>query len=139
MESTVVWHFYTSSLFQTCFIVFVTYLLYSKTPKQVFFFNPIKYILTSFTTLYLLFYNYTFFRLTFKIYIFTGSLTKMALEGMMDASEDVENSPAMKQAEKSILDVQNVLSILLELVNQITLTLSTIAAGGEGGVLGKKI
>jgi len=68
---------------------------------------------------------------------FTGSLTKMALEGMMDASEDVENSPAMKQAEKSILDVQNVLSILLELVNQITLTLSTIAAGGEGGVLGK--
>ena len=56
---------------------------------------------------------------------------------MMDASEDVENSPAMKQAEKSILDVQNVLSILLELVNQITLTLSTIAAGGEGGVLGK--
>ena len=57
---------------------------------------------------------------------------------MMDASEDVENSPAMKQAEKSILDVQNVLSILLELVNQITLTLSTIAAGGEGGVLGEK-
>ena len=82
--------------------------------------------MTSFTTLYLLFYNYTFFRLTFKIYIFTGSLTKMALEGMMDASEDVENSPAMKQAEKSILDVQNVLSILLELVNQITLTLSTL-------------
>ena len=35
--NTVVWHFYYSSLFQTCFIVFVTYLLYSKTPKQVFF------------------------------------------------------------------------------------------------------
>ena len=31
------WHFYSSFLSQTCFIVFVTYLLYSKTPKQVFF------------------------------------------------------------------------------------------------------
>ena len=46
-------HFYSSSFFQTCCIVFVTYLLYSKTPKQVFFFNVI-HILTSFTTLVLL-------------------------------------------------------------------------------------
>ena len=44
-------------------------LLYSKTPKQVFF-NHIN-IFDTFTTLYLLFYNYTFFVLTSKI-IFTG-------------------------------------------------------------------
>ena len=37
MESTVVDISIPPSLLQTCFIVFVTYLLYSKTPKQVFF------------------------------------------------------------------------------------------------------
>ena len=42
-------------------------LLYSKTPKQVFF-NPIKYILTSFTHSVLLIINSTFFRLTSKNY-----------------------------------------------------------------------
>ena len=49
--------------FKPCFIVFVTYhLLFLKHPKQVLFFNPIKYILTSFThTLLYCFYNYTFF------------------------------------------------------------------------------
>ena len=31
------WHFYYSSLLQTCYIAIVTYLLYSKSPKQVFF------------------------------------------------------------------------------------------------------
>ena len=37
MESTVDFHLYSSSLFQTCFIVFVTYLLYSKiTPTSLF-------------------------------------------------------------------------------------------------------
>ena len=35
--------FYYSSLFQTYFIVFFTYLLYCKTPKQVIF-NVYKYI-----------------------------------------------------------------------------------------------
>ena len=36
-KSTCSLNFYSSSLFQTCFIGFVTYLLYSRTPKQVFF------------------------------------------------------------------------------------------------------
>ena len=36
-KALVDWHFYSSTLFPTCFIVFVTYLLYSKTPNQVFF------------------------------------------------------------------------------------------------------
>ena len=40
-----------------------------KQPKQVFF-NPIKYILTSFYHTLLLFCNFTFFRLTFKILYF---------------------------------------------------------------------
>jgi len=39
MESTVDFDFYSSSLLQTCFIVFGTFS--SKTPKQVFF-NPIN-------------------------------------------------------------------------------------------------
>ena len=37
MESTVDWHFYSSSLFQICFIVIVTFLLYSKTPQTSLF------------------------------------------------------------------------------------------------------
>ena len=41
---------YSSSLFQTCFIVIVTYLLYSKIPKTSLFFNPIKYIFDIFYT-----------------------------------------------------------------------------------------
>ena len=43
------WHFSSSSLLQTCFIVIDTYLLYFKTPKQVFF-NPNKYIFDIFFT-----------------------------------------------------------------------------------------
>ena len=72
-----------------------------------------------------------------------SSLTKMSLGGMMDSTpeehENVENSPQMRAAEKSVLDVQNVMSVVLELVNEITLTLSTIAAGGDGGVLGIRL
>ena len=44
------WHFYSSSLFQTCFTVFVAIYSISKTPKQVFF-NPIN-IFDIFYTLY---------------------------------------------------------------------------------------
>ena len=45
-------------------------LLYLKHPNKSFF-NPIKYILTSFTTLYLLFYNILFsFNVNFFIYSF---------------------------------------------------------------------
>ena len=55
MESTVVWHFYSSSLFQTCFIGIASFSSILKHPNKSFF-NPIKYILTSFTTLYLLFF-----------------------------------------------------------------------------------
>ena len=51
----------------------------------------------------------------------------------------VEASIAMTVARQSILDVQNVMSTLLDLMNDITLTLSTIVAGGEGGVLGIRI
>ena len=40
--------FYSSSFFQTCFIVFVTISSVPKHPTKSFF-NPIKYILTSFT------------------------------------------------------------------------------------------
>ena len=47
------WHFYSSSLLQTSFIVFFTFS--SKTPKQVFF-NPITiFDILYFTTLILLF------------------------------------------------------------------------------------
>ena len=60
MESTVVDISILPPSFKpvSLFLSRIYYIL--KTPKQVFF-NPIKYILTSFTTLYLLFYNYTFF------------------------------------------------------------------------------
>ena len=51
----------------------------------------------------------------------------------------VEASIAMTVARQSILYVQNVMSTLLDLMNDITLTLSTIVAGGEGGVLGIRI
>ena len=45
------------------FRCFCHVLLYSKTTQtSLFFFNLINYILTSFTTLYSCFYNYTFFR-----------------------------------------------------------------------------
>jgi hypothetical protein len=62
-------------------------------------------------------------------------------ERMIDESSgftNIENSPAMLAAEKSVLDAQNIMTSGLELVNNITLTLSTIAAGGEGGVLGTR-
>ena len=51
---------YSSSLLQTCRIVFFTYLLHSKTPKQVFF-NSINIFDIVYHTLLQLFY---------KIYIF---------------------------------------------------------------------
>ena len=51
-KSTVDFDFCSFSLFQTCFIVIVTYTpLYLKHPNKSFF-NVNKYILTSFTTLY---------------------------------------------------------------------------------------
>ena len=37
-KATVDWHFYSSSLFQTCFVVIVAYLLCSKTTQTSFFF-----------------------------------------------------------------------------------------------------
>ena len=72
------WHFYDFSLFQTCFIGFVTVFSVLKQPKQVFF-NPIKYILTSFTHSVLLLSNLLFFVLTSKIYFFTVGFANPAL------------------------------------------------------------
>ena len=45
----------------------------------------------------------------------------------------------MKNAKKSILNIQSIMSTSLELVNEIKLSLSAIAAGGDGGVLGIKL
>ena len=63
---------YYSFLFQTCFIVLVTYLLYFKTPKQVFFFNPIHIYLNIFLphTILLFFVIYFFFRFNVPKYIY---------------------------------------------------------------------
>jgi len=62
------WDFYTSSLVQTCFIVIVTYLLFSETPQTSLFFNPIIIYLNIFYTTLFYYYQFLlFFVLTFNI------------------------------------------------------------------------
>ena len=73
-----------------------------------------------------------------------SSITTLGFEGLLDASnhdasKELDNSPAMKNAKKSILNIQSIMSTSLELVNEIKLSLSAIAAGGDGGVLGIKL
>ena len=53
------WHFYDSSLRQTCFVIFFTISPVLKSPKQVFF-NPINIFDILLHTLYLLFFNILF-------------------------------------------------------------------------------
>jgi len=60
------WHFYSSSLFQTCCIVIVTYLLYSKTTQTSLFLTQYNIYLNIFYTLCSTIINSTFFRLTSK-------------------------------------------------------------------------
>ena len=65
------WHFSSSSLFQTWFIVFVTYLLYLKHPNKSFL---TQYIYLTLLHTLLLFFN-ILFRLTSKyFYIFVKNL-----------------------------------------------------------------
>ena len=119
MESTVDWHFYSSSLLQTCFIVFVTYLLYSKTPKQVFFFNPIKiYFWHLFThTLFTVFIIYTFFRLTFKKY-FYRQLTNFKNSCTTDSSNEENNE--LKDIYNQLVNCTEIYkSLAVELLNNI--------------------
>ena len=74
MECTIVsisiFDLYSFSLLQTCRIVFFTYLLHSKTPKQVFF-NSINIFDIVYHTLLQLFYKiYIFFHFKTSIYFF---------------------------------------------------------------------
>ena len=61
----------TPPSYQTCCIC-LCYVspLYLKQAQTSLFFNPYKYILTSFTTLYLLFFNSTFFSFNVQKFIF---------------------------------------------------------------------
>ena len=82
MESTVDWHFYSSSLLPNLFRCFCHVLLYCKTPKQVFF-NPINIYLTSFTTLCSTLLSILLFFVERQHLYFTGegkSNTKLTVE-----------------------------------------------------------
>ena len=108
MESTVVWHFYILlPLFKPVSLSLSRISSILKHPNKSFF-NPIKYIWTSFTTLYYtVFINLLFFRFNVQNYIFTASKLTWTWNNWQSPVLSVNDSVDLEQ-----LQIENLFVVL---------------------------